>query len=46
MSNVYINGIKATRADIASLVERCRAGMERVTYHITKRGNIAFVTVE
>ena len=44
MSKVYINGIKATRADVAALVGRWRAGMERVTYHITKRGNIAFVT--
>ena len=44
MSKVYINGIKATRADIAALVGRWRAGMERVTYHITTRGNIAFVT--
>ena len=46
MSNVYINGIKATRADVAALVDRWRAGMERVTYHITPRGNIAFVTGE
>lgn len=44
MSKVYINGVRATRADVAALVERWRAGMERVTYHITPRGNIALVT--
>ena len=46
MSKVYINGIRATRSDVAALVWRWRAGMERVTYHITPRGNIAFVTGE
>lgn len=44
MSTVYINGIKATRADVSALVRRWRAGMERVTYHITTRGYIALVT--
>ena len=41
---VYINGIRSTRADVASLVVRWCAGIERVTYHITPRGNIALVT--
>lgn len=44
MSKVYINGVRATRADVAALVERWREGIERVTYHITPRGNIALVT--
>lgn len=41
---VYINGIRATRADVAALVVRWRAWLERVTYHITKRGHIALIT--
>lgn len=44
MSKVYINGIKATHEDVAALVLRWRAGIERVTYHITPRGHIALVT--
>lgn len=42
---VYINGIRATLADVSALVGRWRAGLERVTYHITQRGYIALTTL-
>ena len=43
---IYINGVKATAKDIATLQKRCRAGLDKiVSVHMTERGNCAIVTV-
>lgn len=45
MQQFYINGIKATRNDLATLFERIRKGKERIIeMHKTKHNNIAIVT--
>ena len=41
---IYINGTKATRADLARLFEDLKNGTQRVTAHSTKKGNLAIVT--
>jgi hypothetical protein len=40
---VYINGIKASLADIRRLMKDMSSGLS-ATCHITKKGAIAFVT--
>ena len=43
--NVYINSFRASEKDIALLLDRCREGTESIEdVHITKQGNLAFVT--
>ena len=43
---IYINGVKATAKDIATLQKRCRSGLDKiVSVHMTARGNCAIVTV-
>ena len=45
MQTIYINGIKATRNDLATLFERVRKGLDCIIeVHMTKRNNIAVVT--
>lgn len=41
---IYINGTKATRADLARLLEDLKNGKQRATAHTTKKGNFAIVT--
>lgn len=40
---VYINGIKASQADVNRLVKDMASGLN-TTYHYTRSGAIAFVT--
>ena len=45
MQIIYINGVKASRNDLATLFERVRKGLEHIVEtHITKNNNIAVVT--
>ena len=45
MQQIYINGVKATRNDLATLFERVRKGLECIIeMHKTKHNNIAIVT--
>lgn len=45
MQTIYINGIKASRNDLAALFERVRKGLDRIVeIHTTKKNNIAVVT--
>ena len=45
MQQIYINGIKATKADLALLFKRARQGLDCIIeIHLTKRNNIAVVT--
>lgn len=42
---IYINGVKATEKDLATLQKRCRDGLDKiVSVHMTARGNCAIVT--
>lgn len=41
---IYINGIKASKADIKRLCEDLKNGKNRATAHTTKNGNLAIVT--
>jgi hypothetical protein len=41
---IYINGIKASMADIKRLLQDLKNGKNRATAHTTKRGNLAIVT--
>jgi hypothetical protein len=41
---IYINGTKASRADLARLLADLKAGKQRATAHTTKSGNLAIVT--
>jgi hypothetical protein len=41
---IYINGIKASKKDIKTLIEWLDSGKTTAKVHITKRGNIAIVT--
>lgn len=43
-SIVYINGIKASKKDLAKLESELKAGKQKATAHITKSGNIAYKT--
>ena len=40
----YINGIKATKADLRKLEQDIKAGKIKLTAKTTKAGNIAFKT--
>lgn len=43
---IYINGIKASKADVAELAERVRAGEDCVIeWHFTKSNAIAITTI-
>lgn len=43
---IYINGRKASKTDVATLVANCKAGREMITdVHITPRGYLAVSTV-
>jgi hypothetical protein len=45
MQNIYINGVKATKSDLAELEDRIRKGKECIIEtHRTKGNNIAIVT--
>jgi hypothetical protein len=41
---IYINGKKATKADIKRLTADLKSGKQRATAHSTKKGNLAIVT--
>jgi hypothetical protein len=41
---IYINGIKASKADLARLLEELKNGRQRATAHTTKGGALAIVT--
>ena len=41
---IYINGTKATRADLARLLEDLKNGTQRATAHTTKSGALAIIT--
>ena len=42
---IYINGVKASANDLATLHRRCAAGLDRiVSVHMTAGGNCAIVT--
>jgi hypothetical protein len=43
-TKIYINGIKASKKDIKTLIEWLDNGKTTAKAHITKRGNIAIVT--
>lgn len=45
MQTIYINGIKATINDLATLFEQVRKGKDRIVeIHMTNAQNIAVVT--
>ncbi len=45
MQTIYINGVKATLTDLATLFERVRKGLDCIIeIHTTKSQNIAIVT--
>ncbi len=45
MQQIYINGIKATKSDLALLYDRIRKGKDCIVeMHKTKHNNIAIVT--
>ena len=41
---IYINGTKATKADIKRLLQDLKNGTQRATAHTTKSGALAIVT--
>lgn len=42
---IYINGVRATNSDLATLFERVRKGLDCIVeVHKTKHNNIAIVT--
>ena len=46
MQTIYINGVKATKSDLAILLDRVRKGLDYILeIHLTKSNNIAIVTV-
>lgn len=46
MQTIYINGVKATRSDLATLLERVRKGLDYILeISMTKAKNIAIKTV-
>ena len=45
MQTIYINGVKATKSDLAILFERVQRGLETILeIHMTKAQNVAIVT--
>ena len=46
MQTIYINGVKASKNDIAILIERVHKGLEEILeMHFTKSNNIAIKTI-
>lgn len=41
---IYINGIRASKADIKRLLWELKTGKNRATAHTTKGGNLAIIT--
>jgi hypothetical protein len=41
---IYINGIKASKADVKRLLQDLKNGKNKATAHTTKSGNLAIVT--
>lgn len=41
---IYINGIRASRADLARLLWELKNGKNKATAHTTRRGALAIVT--
>lgn len=41
---IYINGHRASRADLARLLQDLKNGTQTATAHTTKSGNLAIVT--
>lgn len=41
---IYINGVKASRADLKRLLWELKTGRNKATAHTTKRGALAIVT--
>lgn len=41
---IYINGIRATKKDLQTLLKWIRAGKTTATAHTTKKGNLAIIT--
>jgi cobalamin biosynthesis protein CbiG len=41
---IYINGHRASRADLARLLADLKAGKQRATAHTTKNGALAITT--
>lgn len=41
---IYINGIRASKADVRRLLQDLKNGKQRATAHTTKSGNLAIVT--
>jgi hypothetical protein len=41
---IYINGVKASKADIKRLLADLKNGKQRATAHTTKGGSLAIVT--
>ena len=41
---IYINGTKASKADLDRLLKDLKTGKQRATAHTTKNGNLAIVT--
>ena len=47
MQTIYINGVKATKNDLATLFDRIRKGKDSIVeMHITKKNNIAVKTAQ
>lgn len=43
---IYINGCKASKKDLALLIERCKKGLDMITdVHTTKRGFLSVSTI-
>ena len=40
---IYINGVKASKADIRRLLKDLKNGKQKATAHTTKRGNLAII---
>ncbi len=46
MQTIYINGVKATKSDLAALYARIAAGKDRVlSMHTTKKNNVSITTI-
>ena len=41
---IYINGVKASHADLARLLADLKNGTQKATAHTTKSGNLAIIT--
>ena len=41
---IYINGTKASKADVKRLLQDLKSGKQRAKAHTTKNGNLAIIT--